>query len=97
MEKRYQQSYKIKNKYGLHIRPSTALSKASRSYKSNIQITYKDHTINAKSIIELLTLGVAGGEQILVTATGVDCKEAVEGIGQLIADRFGLSEEITED
>ena len=97
MEKRYQQSYKIKNKFGLHIRPSTALSKVSRNYKSEIQITYQGHTINPKSIIELLTLGVGGGEQILVTATGEDCKEAVESIGQLIADRFGLVEEITED
>ena len=93
---RYEQFYTIKNRFGLHIRPSTALSAESRHYKSEITITYRDNTVNAKSIIELLTLGVAGGEEILVTGIGEDCKEAVEAIGRLIERRFDLVEERNE-
>lgn len=93
MENKYSKTYTIQNKYGLHIRPSTALSKMARLYQSTIQIVYQDRTISAKSIMELLSLGVSKGEQITISAIGSDCQSAVEAIGYLINTRFGLQED----
>ena len=97
MEKIYQQTYKICNRYGLHIRPSTAISKLSRQYVSEITICNKGKTANATSIIELLSLGTECGEELIVKARGEDCQEAVEALGQMIDARFGLTEESEEE
>ena len=47
---------KIKNDLGLHIRPATYIAKLLQSFKSSVEFTYKSETINARSIMSILTL-----------------------------------------
>ena len=48
--------FRIKNIQGLHTRPATYIVKLLQNTKSEVLFTYKDLTINAKSILSLLML-----------------------------------------
>ena len=70
----------IENKRGLHARPSAELVRCASNFVSSVQIVYKGTTVNAKSLISLLTLGAPTGSVMTVTARGSDAGEAIESI-----------------
>jgi len=49
-------------------------------------------TVVADSVMELLLLGAACGEEITVSATGEEAKPAVSALVELVESRFGESE-----
>ena len=51
--------------------------------------TDEDDTVNAKSIINLLSLGLSQGEEVELVAEGSDEKEAVDSLVALIDSKFG--------
>ncbi|GGH80926.1 phosphocarrier protein [Pullulanibacillus pueri] len=77
MEKK---AFKITNETGLHARPATVLVNQANQYQADLQLHYKDKTVNLKSIMGVMSLGVAKGAEIEVSAEGSDAKEALEGI-----------------
>lgn len=78
----------IDNPVGLHARPAALFAQTAQKYSSMVSITYGERTVNAKSILNLLTLGVSQGTEILVTAQGVDEELALEGLRSLIQNDF---------
>ncbi len=79
----------ILNSLGLHARPAAKLSQEALKFKSEITINYKGTEINAKSILDILTLAVSKGEVLLLKARGEDAKEALDHLENLFRDRFG--------
>lgn len=47
---------KVKNALGLHTRPAAAIVKLLQLQKASVSFTYKDETINARSIMSILML-----------------------------------------
>lgn len=80
---------KIQNLKGLHARATSAFVKLADSFKSDIEVTKQDLTVNGKSIMGLLMLGAPLGETIKISASGVDAKEAVEALVKLVNKKFG--------
>lgn len=82
----------IKNRTGLHARPASDFVSAAGRFK-NTKITIKrageDDEANAKSIVMLLSLGLAQGEEIELTAKGEEEVEAVDALVELIESGFG--------
>jgi len=64
----------------------------ARKYKSNIQISYDERKVDAKSILSLLSLGVNKNANIIISAEGEDEIEAIESLKKLIESNFGESE-----
>ena len=89
-----EKTYTIKNTYGLHIRPSTAICSTVKKYDSTVKIHYKNQVVDARSVINLLTLSVKHGEDIKIEATGKDAKKVIAELGDLIDNYFGLKEEL---
>ncbi len=81
--------FTIENKVGLHARPATLFVKAAQAHQSDIKVSYDGKTVNAKSLLSLLTLGAAQGAVITVTAEGGDEVEAMTALTALVADNFG--------
>lgn len=79
----------IKNSSGLHARPSGLLSKTASSYKSDITLSYKEKTISAKSIMNVLALGLRQGDKVTLIVSGEDEKEAFNEIVDLFESGFG--------
>jgi phosphocarrier protein len=82
----------IQNKIGLHARPAALMVETARKYKSNIQISYDERKVDAKSILSLLSLGVNKNANIIISAEGEDEIEAIESLKKLIESNFGESE-----
>ncbi len=80
---------KIQNLKGLHARATSTFVKLADSFKSDIEVTKQDLTVNGKSIMGLLMLGAPLGETIKISAYGVDAKEAVEALVKLVNKKFG--------
>jgi Phosphotransferase System HPr (HPr) Family len=75
----------VKSSTGLHARPATLLVKKASSYKSEINIEHNGKKANVKSLIGVLSLGVAKNSKIIVTASGDDETLAAEEIVKLIS------------
>jgi len=79
----------VTHKVGLHARPAAIFVKAANKFASDIQVTKDDRTINAKSILSVLTLGVNQGSEITLHAEGEDADAALEELVALVKNNFG--------
>ena len=82
--------FTVVNEKGLHTRPSTELVKCASLFKADIQLTYQDLTVNAKSLLGILMLAAAKGAKIQIEAEGEDAEQAVTSITQLAEDKFNI-------
>ena len=71
---------------GLEARPIAMLVQEASKYESNIYIEVDDKRINAKSIMGMMTLDLPVGEQVIVTADGVDEEKAVNDIEKYLSN-----------
>lgn len=78
----------ITNNIGLHARPATFFIQKANSYKSLVWIEKDDRKINAKSLLGVLSLGIAKGMTVTLIADGVDERAAVSGLSDLINTGF---------
>lgn len=76
----------IQNKTGLHARPASDLSKLCNTFQSEIEIFAGGNTVNAKSIISILTAGIKRGTKITIHCTGQDEKGAIAAIGTFLKE-----------
>ena len=79
---------RIVNRLGLHARAAAQLLRMANEYNSDISLIKSNQQANAKTIMEVLMLGAAQGEDLIVEARGDDEEHAVEAIVQLIDARF---------
>lgn len=78
----------IVNSSGLHARPATFFIQKANSYKSTIWVEKDDRRVNAKSLLGVLSLGVAKGMTVTLIADGSDENEALEGLAKLTESGF---------
>ena len=83
-----QRDVTITNNIGLHARPATFFIQKANSYKSLIWIEKEDRKINAKSLLGVLSLGIAKGMTVTIIAEGKDEVDAVNGLTELIDTGF---------
>lgn len=82
----------IINRLGLHARACAKLVKAAAHYESRIELFQGEKCADAKSIMGLMMLAAPQGSKLTLKADGVDAKDAVNEILQLINERFGEEE-----
>ena len=82
-------TFEIVNKLGMHARAATKLVQTASRFRSDVQIEKDGHVANAKSVMGVLLLCGHQGSKITVSARGEDAHDAIDAIGELIADRFG--------
>jgi phosphocarrier protein HPr len=83
----------IKNKYGLHARPSAAFVQAASQFSSDITLINEDKIANGKSIISLMVLAAECGAKILLRVEGNDEQEAMDALVKLVNNKFNVKEE----
>ncbi len=83
-----QREVTISNSIGLHARPATFFIQKANSYKSLIWIEKDERKINAKSLLGVLSLGIAKGMTVNIIADGQDEADAVAGLTELIDTGF---------
>lgn len=83
----------VSNRAGIHARVSTALAKKAFEFTSEILYRKGRRCADGRSVIELLSLGAAKGDQLRIEVTGNDADEAMEALLDLFANRFYLDSE----
>lgn len=78
----------VRHEVGLHARPAAQFVKVAKQFSSAITVTNKSKTVNGKSVVLLLTLGVNKDSEIEIAATGDDEKQAVTALVHLIEQNF---------
>ncbi len=82
----------IVNKLGLHARASAKLCQLAGSYPCEVWMERGSRRINAKSIMGVMMLAAGKGATVIVDTEGEGDEEALQGILNLIAGRFGEAE-----
>lgn len=80
-----QKSMQIQLANGLEARPVAVLVQKASMFDSKIYIEAEGKKVNAKSIMGMMSLGLAEGEQITIIANGPDEDEAVNAIDKYIS------------
>lgn len=84
----YSREIAVVNETGLHARPASDFVKLAGTFQSKIELRRlgDQDTYNAKSIIMLMSMGLAEGETAILSAEGQDEKEAVDALAELVAN-----------
>lgn len=77
------------NKTGIHARPASALSNLSKTFTSEIHLCKDNDKADAKSLIEILGLGISYNDNVTVEIKGSDAEEALKAISEAFASGFG--------
>jgi phosphocarrier protein len=79
----------VRNRAGLHTRPAAGLVKMCAKYKSEIYLSRDEFSINAKSIIGVMTLAAEQGCTLKIIAEGEDAQDAINSLVDYFNDGFG--------
>lgn len=74
----------IQSTKGLHAKLANKLVQISNSYDVDIRMEYANVTIDAKSILGLMSLAVPHGENVRVVAEGQDAEVAIKEIENIL-------------
>jgi len=80
---------KVKNALGLHTRPAAAIVRLLQPHKSSVLFTYRDETINARSIMSILMLAAKKNSQITITIEGEDAEPTMNHLIRAFEEEFG--------
>ena len=82
----------IINTLGLHARASAKLTKLAGSFPCEVWLSRGERRVNAKSIMGVMMLAAGIGSAVTVETDGEREQEAMEGLLNLIHDKFGEGE-----
>ena len=85
----------ITNKVGLHARPAALFVQTAAKFTSDISVANGESIANAKSILEVLMLGVNQRTEIVIRAEGEDSVLALEALRDLHARDFGENQSVS--
>ena len=73
-------TYKITDQNGIHARPAGLIVQTARQYEASATLSIGGKSADCKKLFQLMQLGVRQGDEVRLTATGTDSREAVAGI-----------------
>ncbi|WP_078717807.1 HPr family phosphocarrier protein [Paucidesulfovibrio gracilis] len=79
----------VANQLGLHARPAGVLAQEAQKFVSEIYFEVDGQRVDAKSILDVLTLAAAQGTRLHLHAVGDDAEAALDRIETLFKERFG--------
>ena len=74
----------IRDTKGLHVRPASLFVQIAKKFKSNIIVKKGKDAVDGKSIMGMMTLALAKGSQVTITAQGEDAEEALEELENFV-------------
>ena len=69
---------------GLHARPATVAVNAASKFKCDVTIAYMGHTVNMKSIMGVMSLGIPTQSDITIKCNGDDEADAISAIEDVL-------------
>lgn len=82
------QDVTIKNRAGIHARPAALIVQTANNFECDTFLEKNNNSINAKSIMGIITLGAGYNSVVKVTTEGTDEEAALLAIVTLFENRF---------
>lgn len=82
----------VHHEVGLHARPATLFVKLAASFPCEVKVrnvSSDSQSVNAKSILGVLSIGVNSGDTIAVETNGDQADEALAALQELVRSNFG--------
>lgn len=79
----------IVNELGLHARSAAKLAKLAQQAQNGVWLEKDDERVDAKEVIDILTLAAAKGDQVRITIDHSRDRKTLDRIAQLIEAGFG--------
>ncbi|MFD4819622.1 phosphocarrier protein HPr [Peribacillus butanolivorans] len=76
---------------GIHARPATTLVQVASKFDGDIKLEYNGKSMNLKSIMGVMSLGIGQGAKIKISAEGKDEQEALSTLQETLK-KEGLAE-----
>jgi phosphocarrier protein HPr len=70
----------------LHARPAGSLVRGAAAFAAEVYVSANGRRANAKSILDVLALGAAGGTELAIEASGEDAVAAAEHLAALVPE-----------
>ena len=77
------------HEHGFHARPAALFVRTAQRFQSDIVLSKGEDAVNGKSILGVLSLCVAAGDEVVVIADGPDAAAAIKSLGALFRSGFG--------
>lgn len=84
----------VNHRFGLHGRPSLRLAEAASKFESDVEVVFEGDRVDAKSVLNLISLGVPCGGRMKFIVDGPDEVEAIEELVSLVERNFDLEDEM---
>ncbi len=78
----------VKNRAGIHARPAAIIAQTANKFACEVMISKDDTTVNAKSIMGVITMAAGYNTVLTLKTEGADEKEAAETIEALFESKF---------
>lgn len=78
----------VRNRAGIHARPAALIAQTANKFVSEILLEKETTSVNAKSIMGVITMAAGYNTTITLKVEGSDEKEAAEAILTLFESKF---------
>ena len=78
----------VKNRAGIHARPAAIIAQTANKFACEVSLSRDDTTVNAKSIMGVITMAAGYNTVLTLPTDGADEKEAAEAIVALFDSKF---------
>lgn len=85
-----EKQFTITDKAGIHARPAAILVNLANKFDSEVNIVHQEKKVNLKSILGVMSLGIAYGTEFKVNIEGADEEDAIKEI-ESIMHKEGLA------
>jgi phosphocarrier protein HPr len=86
-----EKNFKVTSDSGIHARPATVLVNTASKFSSEINLEYNGKSINLKSIMGVMSLGIPEGADIKIIVEGPDAEDAMTALTETMKNE-GLGE-----
>ena len=86
-----EKQYTITDEHGLRAQQVTLLVNTANKFSSEVSLEYKTRRVNLKSIMGVMSLGVAQGSDVKVIATGEDAESVILALTETLKENNLIS------
>ncbi|WP_410513749.1 phosphocarrier protein HPr [Paenibacillus sp. BR2-3] len=84
------EKFVVTEESGIHARPASVLVQIASKFKAEIKLEYDGRTVNLKSIVGVMSLGIPHGHSFTISSSGEDEEEAIATLsGAIIREGLG--------
>lgn len=76
----------VASSHGLHARPAALFTQTAATAGTPVRLTKGDRTVDASSILGVISLGIDHGDEVVLSAEGEGAEEALDALEAMLLE-----------